>query len=91
MAKATGTSKTTPNVRDEAAENVFAKEFLVSVDDSSKVSDDLIKSNFESVKLEAEQRGLRLTGDVTLKSQEPQDAHNVLLTYTVSVKPATDH
>jgi hypothetical protein len=88
MARVTGTKKTEPSVRDEASEDLYAKEFLVQVDDSSNVPDELIESNKLAVKLEAEQRGLRATGEATLKSKEVKDARNVLLTYTLRVKSA---
>lgn len=88
MVKATGTLKTTPDARKNADKDTFAKDFLVYLDDSSKVPSELIESNKASVILEAEQRGLRLDGEVTLASQTVQDKHNVLLTYTMDVKPA---
>ena len=90
MAKATGTNKTTPSAREDADKNTFAKEFLVSVDDPSNVPDDLIEVNKPSVIQEAEQRGLRKAGDVTLKSKEVKGDHSVLLTYTLHVKPADE-
>jgi hypothetical protein len=90
MARATGTSKTTPSARDKADKDTFAKEFLVWVDDATKVSAYTIDVNKASVIQEAEQRGLRQDGEVTLVSQEPQDEHNVLLSYTVDVKPADE-
>ena len=90
MAKATGTMKTEPEAREDASANVYAKEFLVHVDDSAKVDPETIENNKPAVKLEAEQRGLRATGEATLKSKEVKDAHNVLLTYTIPVKPAED-
>lgn len=89
MVKATGISKTTPDARDKADKETFAKDFLVWVDDSSKVSDYTIDVNKASVVQEAEQRGLRQDGEVTLVSQEPKGEHNVLLSYTVDVKPAS--
>jgi len=90
VAKATGTNKTTPQERENADSDTFAKEFLVYVDDSSKVAQELIDNNKASVVLEAEQRGLRTKGDVKLVSQEPQDERNVLLSYSVAVKPADE-
>lgn len=90
VAKATGTNKTTPDARDKADKDTFAKEFLVWVDDSSKVSDETIEVNKASVVQEAEQRGLRQDGEVTLVSKEPKDEHNVLLSYTVDVKSADE-
>lgn len=90
MARATGTNKTTPDARKSASEDVFAKEFVVQVDDSSNVPDELIESNKAATQLEAEQRGLRATGEVTLKSKEAKDERNVLLTYTLPVKSAED-
>lgn len=85
--KATGTAKTTPDIRDEASENVFAKDYLVYVDDSSKVSDELIERNKLDVETSALQRGLRPTGDVKLESKEVVDDRNVKLVYTVTVEP----
>lgn len=90
MAKATGNRKTTPSARENSDENTFAKEFLVWVDDSSKVSDETIEVNKASVIQEAEQRGLRKSGEPKLAGKEVQDAHNVLLKYTLSVKPADE-
>lgn len=88
MARATGTNKTEPSAKEDASKDLFAKEFLVYLDDSSKVPDELIESNKLAVKLEAEQRGLRAKGEATLKSKEVKDERNVLLTYTLPVKPA---
>ena len=90
MARATGTAKTEPAAKEDASKNTFAKEFLVQVDDSANVPSELIESNKVAVQLEAEQRGLRATGKATLKSKEVQDARNVLLTYTLPVKPADE-
>ena len=90
MAKATGTLKTEPSAKEDASKNTFAKEFLVQVDDSANVPSDLVESNKAAVKVEAEQRGLRATGEATLKSKEVKDARNVLLTYTLPVKPADE-
>lgn len=90
MVKATGTNKTTPSARDKADKDTFAKEFLVWVDDATKVAKETIDVNKASVIQEAEQRGLRQDGEVTLVSQEPQDEHNVLLSYTLDVKPADE-
>lgn len=90
MAKATGTNKTTPSARENADTDTFAKEFLVWVDDSSKVSDEIIEVNKTAVVQEAEQRGLRKAGDAKLVGKEVQDEHNVLLKYTLNVKPADE-
>jgi len=97
MAKATGTEKTTPDARENADKDTFAKEFLVRVDSDpasvgkgKKVDAQTIEDNKTSVVQEAIQRGLRPDGDVTLVSEEPQDENNVLLSYTVDVKSATD-
>lgn len=88
--KATGTKKTEPSARDKSSEDTFAKEFLVQLDDSKNVPDELIEDNKKAVVLEAEQRGLRADGEVELESKEVQDEHNVLLAYTLPVKPATE-
>lgn len=90
MARATGTNKTEPAAKDDASKNVFAKEFLVQVFDPSDIPAELIESNKVAVRVEAEQRGLRATGEAELKSREPQDARNVLLTYTLPVEPADE-
>jgi hypothetical protein len=88
MVKATGINKTTPDARDKASKETFAKEFLVWVDDATKVPESIIEVNKASVVQEAEQRGLRQDGEVTLVSKEAKSEHNVLLSYTVDVKPA---
>jgi hypothetical protein len=45
VAKATGTNKTTPQAREDADKNTFSKEFLVWVDDSSNVPDEIVEVN----------------------------------------------
>lgn len=89
MVKATGTLKTTPQERENADKDTFAKEFLVYVDDSSKVADELHERNKVAVVQEAIQRGLRPTGDVRVESTEIRDERNVLIAYSVDVKPAS--
>lgn len=88
--KSTGTAKTEPKVRDEASENVFAKEFIVTVDDAENVPEDVIEHNKAAVVQEAEQKGLRATGDVKLESSKALNSRNANLVYTVPVKSATE-
>jgi hypothetical protein len=90
MVKATGTNKTTPNERKDADKDTFAKEFLVYVDDSSKVADELHERNKVAVVQEAIQRGLRPTGKVRVESEDIRDERNVLISYSVDVKPADE-
>jgi hypothetical protein len=89
-ARATGTKKTTPEERENADKDTFAKEFLVFVDDSSKVADEVHERNKVAVATEAIQRGLRPTGEVRVESEDVQDEHNVLIAYSVDVKSAED-
>lgn len=88
--KATGDRKTTPNIRDKADKDTFAKDFLISVDDNTNVPDELIEVNKPAVVLAAQQRGLRTTGDVRLESKEPRGNRDIFLVYTVDVIPATE-
>ena len=90
MVKATGTNKTTPQERENADKDTFAKEFLVFVDDSSKVADSIHENNKAAVEAEAIQRGLRPTGNVRIESEKIQDERNVLIAYSVDVKPADE-
>jgi hypothetical protein len=90
VAKATGTNKTTPQAREDADKNTFSKEFLVWVDDSSNVPDEIVEVNKPSVVQEAEQRGLRANGEPKLESKEPKGDHSVLLTYILAVKSADE-
>lgn len=90
VTKATGTKKTTPEERENADKDTFAKEFLVYVDDSSKVADEIHERNKAAVVTEAIQRGLRPTGDVRVESEDIKDERNVLIAYSVDVKPADE-
>ncbi len=83
MARATGTKVTLSAKADKES---FKKEFLIWVDDSSKVSKETIDVNKASVVQEAIQHGLRPDGEVSLVSQEARGTHNVFLTYSVDVK-----
>lgn len=87
--KATGTQKTTEALKDVASDNVFATDFLVHLDDSSKVPAEVHESNKASVVASALQRGLRATADVEVKSEKVVDKHNVEIVYTVAVEPNT--
>lgn len=78
--------KTIPELRDEADSKTFVKDYLVHVDNSSKVADEVHENNKKDVVDQAIQRGLLSTGDVKLDSADVQDEHNVLLTYSVAVK-----
>lgn len=89
MARATGTNKTTPSIRDKASDDVFAKDYTVFLDDSSNVPDVVHERNKVAVVAEAIQRGLRPTGEVSVASSEVKDARNVQITYTVGVVAAT--
>lgn len=77
--------KTEPHAQDDASGDTFAKEYIVWLDDSSNVPDELEDQQFIDVRATAIQRGLRPTADPVLADTEVIDAHNVKLTYTVAV------
>ena len=88
--KATGVSKTEPKARAAAKTETFAKEFLIRVDDASNVPQDVIDGNRNAVQLEAEQKGLRVKGEVRLESHTALDERNAKLVYSVDIEPATE-
>lgn len=88
-AKRTGDNKTTPDAREFSDENTFAKEFLLYVDDSSKVSDEAHEANKNDTVQSALQRGLRATGEAKLVNSDVRDEHNVLCSYALPVEPNT--
>lgn len=85
--KVSAAKKTTPNLRDEASENVFKKDYLAYVDDTSNVPDEVHERNQKDVEQSALQRGLRATGEAKLDSSKVVDENNVSLTYSLPVEP----
>lgn len=81
--------KSEPDAREAASGDEFSKQYLVRLDDTNKIPAELEEQQYIDVRATAIQRGLRPTGDPVLASSEVQDAHNVLLTYTVPVVLAT--
>lgn len=82
-------AKSSPNVKAEADNETFAKDYLVKLDNSKVIPQEIIDRQISDVKASALQRGLRPTGDVKLEEKKVVDDQNVLLVYTVPVVPNT--
>lgn len=78
--------KTSPAVRRGADD--FAKDYLVKLEDPTKVPDAVHDANKADLEASALQRGIRLTGKVSIETKKV-DENNVLITYTAKAEPNT--
>jgi len=83
-------AKSSPNVKAEADNETFAKDYLVKLDNSKTIPQEIVDRQIQDVKASALQRGLKPVGEVTLESKKAVDDQNVVLVYSVPVVPNTN-
>lgn len=84
--RVTPKKKTSPGVRRSTDD--FAKDYLVKLEDPTKVPDSVHEANKADLEASALQRGIRLTGKPSIETKKIDD-NNVLITYTAKAEPNT--
>lgn len=88
----TTTTRKTPAKRTKtvdaakSTDNVFSKEYLVSIDDTGLIPDAIIDRQIDDVKQAARQQGHETTGAVKFDSKSDVGPRMVSLKYSVTIK-----